>query len=77
MSKFSATRLDIGGCVVGDLDLYLDVAKVSRFVKKAIDDKAKVIFWVDEVRSMIRFDEDGDMIVKTTPEVLKVLNALT
>jgi len=75
VSKFSATRLDIGGCVVGDLDLYPDVAKVSHFVKKALDDKAEVIFWVDEVRSVIRFDEDG-LHIKTTPEVLKVLNAL-
>ena len=73
---FSATRLDIGGCVFGDIESEVDTAGLGAFVKKAMSDKAEVIFWVDEVRSVISFDEEGDMRIKTTPEVLKVLNAL-
>lgn len=74
MSKFSATRLDIGGCVFGDTEV--DTAELSHFIKQAIADKTEIIFWLGEVRSVIGFDEGGDLRIKTTPEVLKVLNAL-
>jgi hypothetical protein len=74
---FSATRLDIGGCVFGDIESEVDTAGLGAFVKKAMSDKTEIIFWLGEVRSVFSFDEGGDLRIKTTPEVLKVLSALT
>lgn len=63
--------------VSGDLDHLTDVYALSQFINRAMDDKTEFVFYVDEVRSVISFDEDGDLRIKTTPEVLKVLSALT
>ena len=73
---FSATRLDIGRCVLGDIESEVDTAGLRAFVKKAMSDKAEFTFWLGEVRSVISFDEGGDLRIKNTPEVLKVLSAL-
>jgi hypothetical protein len=75
--RFSATRLDIGGCVFGDNDCEVDMTELGQFIKKALSDKTEIIFWLGEVRSVFSFDEDGDLRIKSTPEVLKVLSALT
>ena len=75
--RFSATRLDIGACAFGDIESDVDTAGLGAFVKKAMSDKTEIIFWLGEVRSVIGFDEGGDLRIKTTPEVLKVLSALT
>jgi hypothetical protein len=61
----------------GYLDNSYEVGELSEFIKRAMYDKTAFVFWVDEVRSVISFDEGGDLRIKTTPEVLKVLSALT
>lgn len=75
--RFSATRLDIGGCVFGDIESEVDTAELSQFINKALSDKTEIIFWLGEVRLVIGFDEGGDLRMMGSPEVLKVLSALT
>jgi len=72
--NFSVTRLDTGDGIIGDFDKHS--AAISSFIRQAIDDKTEIVFWLGKVRSEIFFDEDGDLHIKTTPEVLKVLSAL-
>ena len=74
---FSATRLDIGWCVFGNIESEVDTAGLCQFIKKAMSDKTAIIFWLGEVRLVIGFDEGGDLPMMGSPEVLKVLSALT
>ena len=72
MTKFSVGRLDTGDRIFGDFDKHNSA--ISTFIRAALNDEAVVVFWLGKVRSEIFFDEDGDLHIKTRPEVLKVLS---